>query len=45
MSVLAAYARSSSLSEIVKVNLLASRDSTAEESHGLRSYPSSSMGG
>ncbi|XP_010432434.1 PREDICTED: uncharacterized protein LOC104716714 [Camelina sativa] len=45
MSVLAAYTRSSSVSEIVKVNLLASRDSTEEESHGLRSGPSSNMGG
>uniref|UniRef100_A0A1J3HNR5 DNA damage-binding protein 2 n=1 Tax=Noccaea caerulescens TaxID=107243 RepID=A0A1J3HNR5_NOCCA len=45
MSVLAAYTRPSSVSEIVKVNLLASRDSTEEESHGLRCYPSNSMGG
>ncbi|XP_023634011.1 uncharacterized protein LOC17879667 isoform X2 [Capsella rubella] len=45
MSVLAAYTRSSSVSEIVKVNMLAGRDSTEEEAHGLRSFPSNSMGG
>ncbi|XP_024005756.1 uncharacterized protein LOC18029531 isoform X2 [Eutrema salsugineum] len=45
MSVLAAYTRPSSVSEIVKVNLLASRDSIEEQSHGLRCYPSNSMGG
>ncbi|CAN8327474.1 unnamed protein product [Cochlearia groenlandica] len=45
MSVLAAYTRPSSVSEIVKVNLLASRDSTEEQSHGLCRYPSNNMGG
>ncbi|KAL1215763.1 Protein DWD HYPERSENSITIVE TO UV-B 1 [Cardamine amara subsp. amara] len=45
MSVLAAHTRTSSVSEIVKVNLLASRDSTDEQSHGLHSYLSNSMGG
>lgn len=30
---------------VLQVNLLASKDSTEEQSHGLRSYPFNSMGG
>ncbi|XP_010547962.1 PREDICTED: uncharacterized protein LOC104819541 isoform X2 [Tarenaya hassleriana] len=45
MSVLAAYTRPSSGSEIVKVNLLASKDSTKEQFHGLRWLHTNSMGG
>ncbi|KAH9655779.1 WD REPEATS REGION domain-containing protein [Citrus sinensis] len=46
MSILAAYTRPSSKSEIVKVNLLASTDHCDKEcSHGQHSRPSRSMGG
>ncbi|CAH8379938.1 unnamed protein product [Eruca vesicaria subsp. sativa] len=45
MSVLATYTRPSSVSEIVKVNLLAPRDNIEEQSCGLHCYPSNSMGG
>ncbi|KAG2243426.1 hypothetical protein Bca52824_094740 [Brassica carinata] len=45
MSVLATYTRPSSVSEIVKVNLLAPRDHIEEQSCGLHCYPSNSMGG
>ncbi|XWS68099.1 hypothetical protein CRYUN_Cryun04dG0061200 [Craigia yunnanensis] len=45
MSILAAYTRPSSKSEIVKVNLLASSDYSKESSPGQSSCPSSSMGG
>ncbi|KAJ4914270.1 transducin family protein / WD-40 repeat family protein [Raphanus sativus] len=45
MSVLATYTRPSSVSEIVKVNLLAPRDHIEEQSCGVHCYPSSSMGG
>ncbi|KAK7343506.1 hypothetical protein VNO77_12292 [Canavalia gladiata] len=44
MSVLAAYMRPGSKSEIVKVNLLASSSHTKEESDYLRPCPSHSMG-
>lgn len=45
MSILAAYMRPSSKSEIVKVNLLASSDYAKEYSCNLQSHPSNSMGG
>ncbi|XP_058216698.1 protein DWD HYPERSENSITIVE TO UV-B 1-like [Rhododendron vialii] len=45
MSILAAYIRPSSNSEIVKVNLLASSDYAKEDSDGLHSRLSCSMGG
>ncbi|KFK30066.1 hypothetical protein AALP_AA7G212200 [Arabis alpina] len=45
MSVLAAYTRPSSVSEIVKVNLLAPKDAIGEQSCGLHCFPSNSMGG
>ncbi|KAF7130522.1 hypothetical protein RHSIM_Rhsim10G0161500 [Rhododendron simsii] len=45
MSILAAYIRPSSNSEIVKVNLLASSDNAKEDSDGLNSRLSCSMGG
>ncbi|KAF2586915.1 hypothetical protein F2Q70_00033973 [Brassica cretica] len=45
MSVLATYTRPSSVSEIVKVNMLAPRDNIEEQSCGLHCYPSNSMGG
>ncbi|KAL7236482.1 hypothetical protein ACSBR1_019722 [Camellia fascicularis] len=45
MSVLAAYIRPSSNSEIVKVNLLSSSDYAKEYSDGQHSRPSYSMGG
>ncbi|XP_022763472.1 uncharacterized protein LOC111308996 [Durio zibethinus] len=45
MSILAAYTRPSSKSEIVKVNLLASSDCSKESSPGQSSCPSNSMGG
>ncbi|CAK9181150.1 unnamed protein product [Ilex paraguariensis] len=45
MSILAAYIRPSSNSEIVKVNLLASGDYDEEYSHSRHSHAFSSMGG
>ncbi|XP_021289436.1 uncharacterized protein LOC110420445 isoform X1 [Herrania umbratica] len=45
MSILAAYTRPSSRSEIVKVNLLASSDCSKESCPGQNSCPSNSMGG
>ncbi|KAK9287314.1 hypothetical protein L1049_015728 [Liquidambar formosana] len=45
MSILAAYVRPSSKSEIVKVNLLASSDHAKEYSFSQQSRPSNSMGG
>ncbi|XP_062176970.1 protein DWD HYPERSENSITIVE TO UV-B 1 isoform X2 [Alnus glutinosa] len=45
MSILAAYMRPSSKSEIVKVNLLASNDYAKEHSYRRHSCPSNSMGG
>lgn len=45
MSILAAYTRPSSKSEIVKVNLLASSECNKESSSGGSSFPFNSMGG
>ncbi|XP_075672929.1 protein DWD HYPERSENSITIVE TO UV-B 1 [Castanea sativa] len=45
MSILAAYLRPGSKSEIVKVNLLASSDYAKEHSYSRHSCPSNSMGG